>query len=948
MGGGKSGGIGTTYDYYGTMAGAICIGPNEDLVAIILNGQEVWPKGTPWAVGITCNAGTLYVFDAQTWTCTTTHVATALNAPGSGLEGWVEYTFARTTEDHDDFTLTTSDGTTYGVMTLYWGTPTQTVNPALESTGNDGGVNGNYGHGDQHPNYPGVVYVVIGPGFLLGEEVQSGPNIEIVMRRKPNQTVIGGSAALITDGQANLAAVGVELLTDENCLGLPTGVIDSVSFQAVADWLQTNQALYGASVLIDASESINSIFDKLIQMFDGYIRFNPATQKIELGVYQHGVTPAAYTTLTADSFTKFPKFSAKSWQETISRATVRYNDRQINYQQTSVQVDDPRAFFVLGTVREQSLDRPWIARAAQALQHGRETLRVIGHAQLTGELEVRREIGRTIRPGDYVLVDVDLEPNAYTITQFFRVTQTKMPPIGPITLSVFADNTLAPVPWSGPGNPLTTLAPAVPPITSFRFLEVPTILSGERGAIICLAQRPSNLLIGATIYYDTNPAGTFNSLGIMNNFAAQATLYTNVAATDTTIQLTVDTTQVDADYFTVQYSAIQQTDDTLLAFIVSVVPGDGDAGEVAEAGGYQIMEIVSVSTQTLISAGQYNLSVLRGRQNTVPTAFTTANTEVWLIPQALLSFFNATSFDQIRANRLSGLTPAYAQFRICPFTFVNSLAVSVAANEQFRFPLKSISAPTLTLTTPNAYSLAETPGAYPFSLQVRGTWSDPDNSIVQVKVLLRLSTDTADRVVSDLTFAPTGSYAFNNFAQLDAPGNWVIKLIARDSNNLTTENDITVTAAAGAAQCALVDIYDADGNQILNAGNTAPQALSQFDHYGDVYSKWGMAPSRFIPFGVLTLKCTTPGAVIHFYTGGTLLTRGDVLTSGAASPDNIYQAGALEPFNGPIETVGRNASGPTFTEYYVINVWATAPGYANSDAIAIIMPLIFPTGITLS
>jgi hypothetical protein len=92
--GGKSGGAGQTYDYYGTLAGGVCIGPNEDLVAIILDGNEVWPQGTPWAVGITCTAGQLYVFDAQTWTCTTTHVATSANAPGSGLEGWVEYTFS--------------------------------------------------------------------------------------------------------------------------------------------------------------------------------------------------------------------------------------------------------------------------------------------------------------------------------------------------------------------------------------------------------------------------------------------------------------------------------------------------------------------------------------------------------------------------------------------------------------------------------------------------------------------------------------------------------------------------------------------------------------------------------------------------------------------------------------------------------------------------------------
>jgi hypothetical protein len=917
MGGGKSGSAQKTYNYFGTLAGGVCIGPNEDLVAIILNSQEVWPKGTPWAVGLSCVPGTLYVFDAQTWTCTTGHTASNANAPGSGLEGWTEYVFTRGGNVYDDFSLTASDGTIYGVMRFYWGTTAQTVDDLLGSTGNDGGVKGNLGFGDQHPDYEGVAYVVV-RDFLLGQEVQSGPNIEIVVRRKPNQSVVTGAAAGITEGQANLAAVAAELLKDANCLGLPSGMVDSTSFQAVADWLQTYQAKYGASVLIDASESITSLFDKICQMIDGYIRFNPATQKVELGVYQHGIVPASYTTLTADSFTKFPKLTVKSWQDTISRATVRYNSRQLNYQQTSVQVDDPRAFAVLGTVREQSLDRPWIARDAQAQTHGRETLRVVGHAQMTGELEVRREIGRAIRAGDYVLVDVDLEPNTNSIYQYFRITSRKIPPTGPITLSVFADNTLALVPWTGPGSPVMTAAAPMPPITSFRFLEAPPVLSGLLGSVLCLAQRPNDLLVGATLYFDTNPAGTFSSLGSFSGFAAKATLHTALTTGAATLDVDVDTTQVDADYFTLQYSANDAANDTFLAFVVSKVASGGDAGQVAESSGYQIMEICSVSAQSLTSAGRYSLSVLRGRMGTSKTAFSTANTEVWVIPAALLDFFYHQLFATIIANRAQGLTPAYAQFRLCPFTFVNSLALSDAATFQFRFPLVSSGLPTLSLTSPASYTLAYSSPSYPLKITVAGTWTDQAGNLVEIQVLLRLSTESSDRPVYNDSFPPIGSKAFSTSVQIEKAGSWLIKIIARDASNISTERDITVTVTGAGGKCAPAQIYDVNGDEVV------PGVV------------------RVIPYGPLTLKCQTPGAVIQFNTGGPVL-KGGVITANFGNL--IYSEGVTMPIYMPA-TEGTFAYGTAplvyagaFMSSFALILYVSAPGLTSATAVSLTMQL---------
>ena len=939
MGGDKSGGANQTYNYYGTLAGGICVGPVDELVCIILNGQQVWPQGKAWAVGLTITAGQLYVFDAQTWVAQTNHTSASGNAPGSSPAFWLEYTFARGTNAYDDFSITASDGTHYGQFRLYWGTTAQTVDFYLQSANNDGGTMGHIGTGDQHPDYKGICYCVL-LDFLFGQEVQSGPNLEVVVRRKPNQSLITGSPAAITDGQCNLAAALVEILTDKNLLGLPTGMVDTTSFQATANYLDTNLAACGASILIDSSDGLRSVLDKIMAMVDGYIRFNSSTQKIELGIYVHGQIPTSYTQLTADQLTAIPKFSSTSWQDTKSRATVRFNSRQLAYAQTTEQVDDPRAFFVLQAVREIALDRPFITRDAQAVIHGRETLRVIGHAQTEGELQVRREFARTIRAGDYVFVDLDLEPGGAQVLQFFRVKQRKIPATGPITLSIVADNTLAPVPWNSTAPVIVPQNAIVPAITSFRVLEVPTVLAGARGNLIVLAQRPNSLIVGAQLYFDTNPSGTFSLLGTFANFAARATLHTALTTAATTLDVDVDMSQVDAAYFTQQYSPNDATNDTMLALVVAVETAP-DAGQVAESGGFQVLEICSVSATSLTSAGRYALTVLRGRRNTPATAFPTANTEVWLMPRALLTFFSNAMFDVIRANRLLGTTPDHAQFRFCPFTFVSQLALSSATSQPFRFPLKSAGVPALTLTSPGGFALAYSAvTTWPLRLSVAGTWTDPDANLVQYQILLRLATDISDRVIVDQSFSSIATKTFKTGIQIDKPGSWTIKLIARDATNLITERDLTVSVTGSGAKCATVDVFDAAGRQILDADDALPVTLA--------------APNRFIPFGQLQLTCSTPGATIYFKTDGIIYNAGtleNVVAAHELLAQKTYAAGALQPFHGLVAgdtyTIPAQGGNPAHSVMSVLPtmmnliVYAKAAGYTDSDQLTFQIPLFY-------
>lgn len=926
---GKSSSAGTTYDYYGSIAVGFSVYQTDAVVGWVLDGEAVWPDGNAWPNGgasFNVTSGQLYVYDAQTWVAQQNFTVPANPSntdptiPGNDSAYWVEYNFPRPSfgsgADYTDFTITDSSGITYGTNRFYWGLANQIVDPLLDG-GNDAG--------DVHPNYAGISYSIPGPGttpggnkngFLLGQEVQAAPNLEAILQRAPVQTVITGSATALIDGQGNPAVGMAEVFTGVNGIGLAAAQLDSTSWNAVANYLATNPDLYYCSGLIDTSDTLRSVCDQFSQMIDGFIRFNPATGLIEMGVYQHGITPTLNSagvgdapngvlTLTEDSLTERPQLKTTSWQGTYSRCTVRYNDRQLNFQETSLHADDPRAWAVLKSVRELSVDRPWITRAEQALLHGRETLRVVGHAQMTGTLSVRREIGRNIRAGDYVLLDVDIEPNMQTVYQFFRVTKRTIPMTGPIKLEVLADNTLAAIPASNTGAPVIGQTTAVPALSYARICEVPTILSGERGAVAILAQRPSNLATGCDVYFDTSTGGTFPQLGTFSGFAARGTLNANITASATTINVNVDTTQPDASFFTQQFSANQQADDAMLAFIVQygVVagdPGTTDGGQISENGsGYALLEIASVSTTSLVSAGVYQLNVLRGRQNTTALAANAGNTEVWLIPRANVSTFLSTVFPTLRGNRASGATPAYGLFRLCAFDFTSEYPLADAANWSFRFPLESLSAPTLVLTAPATLAAQNYANpTYPIQIPVTGTWSDPNGQLSEITVEL-IPAGGAARTVMDITFNPVSPVAtktFNCVAQVDGPGTYNLVISARDVLNYTTTTTIPINATGGTATCATPVVYDQNGNPAVDG---------------------------FVPYGKLIITCSTPGATITFYTNGPVY-NGSFLIAGGQGD---YIPGQNEPWCVPWYTIEDNKplAGSSTIQ---VQVNATAPGYA--------------------
>jgi hypothetical protein len=673
--------------------------------------------------------------------------------------------------------------TVYGVIRIYWGNQVA-ADPDLA------------GYESPQPAYVGLPYVVL-MNWFLGQGNNTAPNLILLTRRTPAQTAVNGPQTVILDGQANPFAVASEILTSANTLGLPSALLDKTSFNATAQLSDNNTLLTRCSAIIDTQEPIASALARITDMSDAYFRYNPASGLIECGIYQHGISPPAgtYVTITQNELaTDRMKLEGDGWSEVMSRCTLSYRDRVLTWASNTVKADDMRAFNVLGYVKNSNTDRPWCTRNQQALLLAAETLRTIGCPQLTADITVRREIGKSIRPGDYVFLDVDVEPNASTIQMFFRVKQKTTPMYGPIKFKLLADPTLsASVETSNVPAPVLGTLPTVQSIINARILFDDFDISGEDNAIIVLAERPDLGALGFEVFFDTdNSAGTFPSLGVATNWAAQGVLVNNVVNTDTSILIALNPDAVDTSLYGLEVDSTDPDDDTLLlicinegatpdasttsttltiaanglvtlgiastpggladgwevviegdtvnpgingkhlvtsfsaGFIVFTVPGltitatttdtsaivkfysAGTSGSAItnDSAGRGEVEVMSVTSMTLLNEYEYQIDVLRGRRNTTPQVFNEASTECWLIYRSDLAAFTSGLFPKFRTNLNASTTPNTAYFKLAPFTRSIEEQISNITSIAVTPPPKAPEGPDIVFTGGNTLNIA--------------------------------------------------------------------------------------------------------------------------------------------------------------------------------------------------------------------------------------------------
>ncbi|MCS6243784.1 MAG: hypothetical protein H2172_08015 [Opitutus sp.] len=556
-------------DYFGDVAGVICSGPIDRLVAILVDGKKVWPDS-----------------------------GTGLDR--SGQPNPVQLTV-----------------TGYGEAWLYWGTATQTLDASGEANLATGG----------HPAYRRQAVLSL-KKFLFGREKVSCPSVACIVRRTPVQSIVTGTAALLdADGQANPLAVLAELLTHPVFgLGLPDTDFDLDSWQATADALLARASTTYISPVFDRPASARSLVDDLRGYFDGWFRADTAA-KIVAGRFLHGEAAPTFNssnTLTADDLLEEPSITSKGWAETLNELAVKFQDAENAYKDSAFTITSGYNRQITGEPRQSNFERPHITRRAQIAALASEYLKLAAEPGFSATLVVRAPKGVAYPTGTILKFTHDL----LGVDLICRVTERTeaAPPSERVTLRIEAERgiTATPVPVVA-GVSIITSGNGVERLPRFYFAMPPANLFGESYLLVPLVARRVAATLGFNLFYRSDDATQLQELGTQGTFAVRGTLTQAYAANlgtpddnSETLRIAIDaeTTAGDLERVTTALTEDEVQDDTLLLWII-------------RADNPNTVEILSVRALRLVS-GQWYAKVRRAQGGTVAASFAAAD-ECWLI-----------------------------------------------------------------------------------------------------------------------------------------------------------------------------------------------------------------------------------------------------------------------------------------------------------------------------
>jgi hypothetical protein len=611
-GGGKGGGGGgsTTNDYYGDIAGIVCNGPVDTIHAIIADGKTIWKgpisrSGQPNPVSI----------------------------PISG----------------------------YGVAYFYWGTSNQTL---ATTSGGSLTVGGSTGVEDVlgpsgHPPYRRQAVLVL-KAFLFGREKVSAPSIEVIVSRKPVQSVITGSAANLDGaGHANPLALLAELITDPVFgLGIPASKLDSESWQATAEELYDRRSEFYISPVIERSQTVRSLIDEIREYYDGWFR-RTRDGRIAAGRFLRGEAPPSFTTettITADDLLEEASIEAEGWADTANQVSIKYQDKANEYKDSSLTVTNGYSRNVVGEPRLTTIERKHITRTSQASLAAAEFLRTVGEPGLKGSLVIRSPRAVALQVGTPFLFTHDLLGLSVIARVVGRITSP--PPAERVTIEFEAEKAL-PVVDADDGQETDPVTELDPPerIDLYQFFQPPKALFDEAIPRLCvLAARTKALTVGFNLHLQKADTSLFQRVNAQYRYAVKGLLNSNYSSAlgtpddnSESLSLTLDPTTlaVDLEIIGEIQSEDMIDDGNLLAIIFSV----------ANPSNFEILAVRAGR----ISSGNYLLKVRRGQFGTGRRTFA-ADDVCWIIHREKITEFAHASFPSFADNSTT------AKFRLQSFT----------------------------------------------------------------------------------------------------------------------------------------------------------------------------------------------------------------------------------------------------------------------------------------
>jgi hypothetical protein len=809
MGSGKQGGKNETYNYYGTLAGAIRAGEIDAVMAVIVDGVAIFD-------------GPALTFDEAEY----------VDIPGV-----------------DPLWFPKAGG----YVRVYRGSMTQTADPALPG----------------HPAYRGVAYMVA-RNLLFGKERSTAPNIEVIARAKVavSTDIIPAEHNTVQDGQVNVVAVLAEICTSRDWLGMPAGKLDTASWQSVSAWANASAdrraALWCSPIFTDQLDARSAI-GELLSLMDGALRWT-AQGTLAIMPMERGENPGDLPIFDARHFTDLPRLVAESIHSVPTGVVVVYTDRDRKYKEAAEKVDHLAVRQLRGEDDRQRLDRPHITRHNQAARQGAEFIRLRSApaAELIGE--IRSPLASTLQPGDKCLFDVDPEPTGEGLAQLGIVREIREPTTGPVKIVVDLDPLVSAIPYSPAWTAEEPQDAEVPAIAYALIVPLPPTAWPFPPALAVLATRPRIDVVGARVLFRAGDSGEFGELGRQPGFAARAIIGEGITNLDTTVRLVLLDGADGPDAYlasaTPGGNQVEARADMLFCVLANVVPdtllvsGAGTTGfngtwtvndpgasvptyskvgdytiawngsewemlddqndefyaaptlfgpwtavgggqtplpavvadPVARVGadGWPEMEILSIVSREAITADTHDYEVIRGRRGLPARAWSAAITQAWILPAANLIPWR---HPDMAGMLLSGDAGA---------VILRSYS-DIAEDESDPPPQFPLLLPPGYAQTPHI-SWSSPAGALGVAdpdtgaIDIEFDVTDPTGDLVSVRVDTLRSDGSNPTTVENQTFPPVASKSFDTTLIID-PGTYTLTVTATDKTGNIVQSTRTLWRA---------------------------------------------------------------------------------------------------------------------------------------------------------
>lgn len=533
--GGKSGAAGKSYDYFGTLAVAICNGPVDVLHSITVEGKEIYVGPLSRSGDSTDLTGSIdpkyFADDGYLkiyWGTNTQTIDDALNTPalevinsGSLIVGLL-YKINSAAGGASFTSVGAADNKVGTIFTATGTTPTWGSGSLLVQLLN--------------PDYRNIAYLVAF-NTLFGTEKSTAPNMEVIVSRLPvcDITLCAAIHNVFDDGQVNpIAALG-ELLTSAFGQGWPLSRFDATTWAAAASYCYTNKTMRFCSPLITDVADVRSAITQLLTLAGAMLSWT-ASGTLAVKLLQPGVDPGSLPTWDYLTMTDKPSMQCGGWSDVPTGVIVKYFDRDRKYKESDVKLDNIAVRHVRGETQRTELNAPHVTRRNQAESLATEYLRLNQHPEVTADIAMRREIASAYRVGDKVYVDVDPEPGGSGLAQLAVIEERSDAGAGDIRFKLRADPLADATPYTPVFNPTPQIEATCDPIAHALVIPLPPIENDEASVAI-LATRPQADAIGFRINYTESSGGDVSEIGIQNGFACRMTLD---AAVLTSGELTVN------------------------------------------------------------------------------------------------------------------------------------------------------------------------------------------------------------------------------------------------------------------------------------------------------------------------------------------------------------------------------------------------------------------------